>query len=37
MLGSNEKVSWKQYPDTLVIQKPKTIPNDIAVVFKIQY
>jgi alpha-L-fucosidase len=37
MLGSNEKISWKQYPDTLVIQKPKTIPNDIAVVFKIQY
>jgi len=37
MLGSNEKVSWKQYPDTLVIQKPKTIPNDKAVVFKIQY
>lgn len=36
VLGSNEKLSWKQYPDSLVIQKPKIIPNNIAVVFKIQ-
>ncbi|MEO7047950.1 MAG: alpha-L-fucosidase C-terminal domain-containing protein [Ferruginibacter sp.] len=35
VLGSKEKLSWKQYPDSLVIQKPKTIPNKIAVVFKI--
>jgi alpha-L-fucosidase len=35
MLGSNEKLRWKQYPDSLVIQKPKTIPNNIAIVFKI--
>ena len=36
VLGSKEKLSWKQYPDSLVIQKPKAIPNNIAVVFKIQ-
>jgi len=36
VLGSKEKLSWKQYSDSLVIQKPKTIPNAIAVVFKIQ-
>ena len=36
VLGSKEKISWKQYPDSLVIQKPKVIPNNIAVVFKIQ-
>jgi alpha-L-fucosidase len=36
VLGSKEKLSWKQYPDSLVIQKPKIIPNNIAVVFKIQ-
>jgi alpha-L-fucosidase len=34
MLGSKEKLQWKQYSDLLVIQKPKTIPNNIAVVFK---
>lgn len=37
MLGCKEKILWKQYSDSLVIQKPKSIPNDIAVVFKIQY
>jgi len=37
VLGSKEKISWKQYSDSLVIQKPKFIPNNIAVVFKIQY
>ena len=36
VLGSKEKLSWKQYGDSLVIQKPKVIPNNIAVVFKIQ-
>jgi alpha-L-fucosidase len=35
MLGSNEKLQWKQYNDSLVIEKPKTSPNNIAVVFKI--
>ncbi|MFD2034689.1 alpha-L-fucosidase [Belliella marina] len=35
MLGSNEKLSWKQTSDALVIKKPKTLPNDIAVVFKV--
>jgi alpha-L-fucosidase len=35
MLGSTEKISWKQYADSLVIQKPKIIPNNIAAVFKI--
>ena len=36
ILGSKEKLSWKQYADSLVIIKPKIIPNDIAVVFKIK-
>lgn len=36
MLGSKEKLSWKQTGNSLVIQKPKSVPNDIAVVFKIQ-
>ncbi len=35
VLGSKEKLSWKQYPDSLVIQKPKIVPNNIAVVFKL--
>jgi alpha-L-fucosidase len=35
MLGSSEKLEWKQYADSLVIQKPKTSSNDIAVVFRI--
>jgi len=37
VLGSNEKISWKQNNDSLAIAKPKVIPNAIAVVFKIQY
>lgn len=36
ILGSNEKLIWKQQEGSLVIQKPKKVPNDIAVVFKIQ-
>ena len=36
ILGSKEKLSWKQYADSLVIKKPKIIPNDIAIVFKIK-
>lgn len=35
MLGSKEKLSWKQNAESLVIQKPGKIPNDLAVVFKI--
>lgn len=35
VLGSKEKLSWKQNPDSLVIQKPNIIPNNIAVVFEI--
>ncbi len=35
LLGSNEKISWKQEDDQLIIQRPATIPNEIAVVFKI--
>jgi len=35
ILGSKEKIFWKQGPDALVIQKPKSIPNNIAAVFKI--
>jgi len=35
MLGSSEKLSWKQTSDALVIKQPKKAPNDIAVVFKI--
>jgi len=36
MLGSKEKISWKLNPESLVIRKPNSIPNNIAVVFKIQ-
>ena len=35
LLGSSEKLIWKQHSDSLVIQKPQIIPNDISVVFKI--
>ncbi|WP_082063659.1 alpha-L-fucosidase [Draconibacterium sediminis] len=35
MLGSDEKLKWNQNSESLVIEKSKTIPNDIAVVFKI--
>jgi alpha-L-fucosidase len=35
VLGSKEKISWKQKSDSLVIDKPQTMPNDIAIVFKI--
>jgi alpha-L-fucosidase len=36
VLGSKEKISWKQYADKLVIEKPASVSNDIAIVFKIQ-
>lgn len=35
VLGSQEKISWKQNADSLSIQKPKQVPNDLATVFKI--
>ncbi|HET7734217.1 MAG TPA: alpha-L-fucosidase [Paludibacter sp.] len=35
LLGSKEKLTWKQGNDALVISKPKACPNDIATVFKI--
>ncbi len=35
ILGSKEKLQWKQYSDSLVIKKPNIIPNNIAMVFKI--
>jgi alpha-L-fucosidase len=34
LLGSKEKLTWQQTADVLTIQKPKNIPNDIALVFK---
>jgi alpha-L-fucosidase len=36
VLGSKEKLSWKQDADSLVIIQPKIIPNNIAIVFKIR-
>ncbi|NII29736.1 alpha-L-fucosidase [Pseudoflavitalea sp. X16] len=35
VLGSKEKISWKQNAGSLSIQKPKLVPNDLAMVFKI--
>jgi alpha-L-fucosidase len=36
VLGSAEKISWKRDSGLLVIEKPKTDPNEIAMVFKIE-
>ncbi len=36
MLGSNEKLRWKQGADGLEIVCPKTMPEDIAVGFKVR-
>lgn len=35
LLGSKEKVSWSQNDDYLRIEKPGSIPNPIAVVYKV--
>lgn len=35
MLGSTEKISWRQDNDALVIETPKHVPNDISIVFKV--
>ena len=37
LLGSTEKLNWKQEKDALVIQQPKTIPNPEALTYKIQF
>lgn len=36
MLGSKENLLWEQGKDALVIKKPKTVSNSIAVVFEIK-
>ncbi len=36
LLGSKEKIKWVQNADYLEIEKPKKLPNDIAIVFKIK-
>ena len=35
LLGSREKISWKQQSDALMISQPKKLPNNFAIVFKI--
>jgi alpha-L-fucosidase len=35
LLGSAERLSWKQHDNNLTIEKPKSTPNKIAAVFKI--
>ncbi|MBN2807489.1 MAG: alpha-L-fucosidase [Prolixibacteraceae bacterium] len=35
LLGSDEKLTWNQHDESLVIKKPKLVPNTIAAVFKI--
>jgi alpha-L-fucosidase len=35
LLGNKETLLWKQHDNDLTIEKPKSIPNKIAVVFKI--
>ena len=37
LLGSKEKLVWKQEGDKLIIEKPVKIPNEIALVFKVCY
>ena len=35
LLGSKEKIKWRQKADLLEIDKPVAIPNEIAIVFKV--
>jgi alpha-L-fucosidase len=35
LLGSDEKLTWSQTAEALTIEAPKSVPNDIAVVFQI--
>ncbi len=37
MVGSKEKLSWKQTPDALVIKKPATVPAWQVIGFKIEF
>jgi len=37
LLGSTEKLTWKQDTDALVIQQPTKIPNPAALAYKIQF
>lgn len=37
LLGSKERISWNQDANELKIKRPKSIPNDIALVFKLRY
>lgn len=36
LLGSKEKLAWTQGTEALKISKPKTVPNEIATVFKVE-
>jgi alpha-L-fucosidase len=36
LIGSREKVDWSQSAAALTIKLPQTVPNDIAIVFKIK-
>ena len=36
LLGSNEKLTWSQAADALVIETPHSVPNEIAAVFRIE-
>lgn len=35
MLGSNENIKWTQSAESLNIEKPVTIPDEIAILFKV--
>jgi alpha-L-fucosidase len=37
MLGSSDKISWKQEDDALVISKPSELPEWPVVTFKIEF
>ena len=36
LLGSNEQLMWSQAADALVIEAPRSMPHEIAAVFKIE-
>ena len=36
LLGSDEKLAWSQTADAVVIEAPRSVPNGIAAVFKIE-
>lgn len=35
LLGSKEKINWRQTADNVQIDQPRSIPNEIAIVFKV--